>query len=260
MKKTRWWSWLWIILGCLYFFLPLAATFLFSLRAKKGAASFAAYLHVLSDPLFVRTFTFSVEMAALTICAALALIVPTAVWVHVRFPRAKPIVETIALLPFVIPPIVLVFGLISLYSRPPLPMVSSPVLLIAGYVVLSLPYVFRSVDTGLRAIDLRTLIEAAQSLGSHALSTLFRVVIPNLRAALLGAAFLAFSIVVGELTHAVMLAWPAFGPYMAQVGRDLAYEPAALSVISFLLTWGSIALMGALSRERGSRGSAAAAR
>ncbi|HVO37965.1 MAG TPA: ABC transporter permease subunit [Spirochaetia bacterium] len=257
MKKSRWWSWLWMVLGGLYFFLPLAATFLFSLRAKKGVTSFAAYIHVLSDPQFVKTFTFSVEMAALTIVAALALIVPTAVWVHVRFPRVKPLVETIALLPFVIPPIVLVFGLISLYSRPPLPIVSSPVLLIAGYVVLSLPYVFRSVDTGLRAIDLRTLVEAAQSLGSRAPTTLLRVVIPNLRAALLSAAFLTFSIVVGELTLAVMLAWPAFGPYMAQVGRNLAYEPAALSVISFLLTWGSIALMSVLTRGRGIRGTAA---
>ena len=30
-----------------------------------------------------------------------------------------------------------------------------------------------------------------------------------------------------------MLAWPAFGPYMALVGRDLAYEPAALAILSF---------------------------
>ena len=89
------------------------------------------------------------------------------------------------------------------------------------------------------------------------MTTLFRVVIPNLRVALLSAAFLTFSIVVGELTLAVMLGWPAFGPYMAQVGRDLAYEPAALSVISFLLTWGSIALMQAVSRGLGGQGSAA---
>jgi putative spermidine/putrescine transport system permease protein len=58
-----------------------------------------------------------------------------------------------------------------------------------------------------------------------------------MRPALLGAAFLTFAVVVGELTLAVLLAWPAFGPYMALVGRDLAYEPAALSIISFLLTW-----------------------
>ena len=248
MKRRRGWSWLWLVLGMIYFFLPLAATFLFSLRGKKGSLSFVAYAHVFSDPEFIRTFTFSLEMAVLTIVAGLALMVPTAIWVHLRLPRARPLIEIFALLPFVIPPIVLVFGLIRMYSRPPLALVTSPALLVGGYVVLSFPYVFRAVDAGLRAIDLRVLTEAAQSLGARWGTTLFRVVLPNIRVSLLSAAFLTFSIVVGELTLAVMLAWPAFGPYMALVGRDLAYEPAALAIISFLLTWGALLLMQVLSR------------
>ena len=255
MTRRRGWSWLWLALGAVYFFLPLVATFLFSLKGKKGVLSFVAYAHVLADPEFVRTFTFSLEMAAVTIVAGLVLMIPTAIWVHLRIPRARAFIEIFALLPFVIPPIVLVFGLIRMYSRPPFALVSSPVLLIAGYVVLSFPYVFRSVDTGLRAIDLRVLTEAAQSLGARWATILFRVILPNIRVAVLSAAFLTFSIVVGELTLAVMLAWPAFGPYMALVGRDLAYEPAALAIISFLLTWGSLVLMQFLSR--GPRGGAA---
>jgi putative spermidine/putrescine transport system permease protein len=255
MTRRRGWSWLWLVLGGAYFFLPLLATFLFSLKGKKGVVSFIAYAHVFSDPQFVQTFTFSLEMAVVTIVAGLALMIPTAIWVHLRLPRARPLIEIFALLPFVIPPIVLVFGLIRMYSRPPLALVSSPILLVAGYVVLSFPYVFRAVDAGLRAIDLRVLTEASQSLGARWGTTLFRVVLPNIRVSLLSAAFLTFSIVVGELTLAVMLAWPAFGPYMALVGRDLAYEPAALAIISFLLTWGSLALMQLLSR--GLRGPAA---
>ena len=49
------------------------------------------------------------------------LLLPTAFWVRLRVPRARPFVEFITLLPFVIPPIVLVFGLISTFSHPPLP-------------------------------------------------------------------------------------------------------------------------------------------
>ncbi len=248
MRRRRFWSWLWLALGALYFLLPLVATFLFSLRGKKAVLSFVAYAHVFSDPQFLRTFGFSLEMAVLTIAAGLALMIPTVIWVHLRLPRARALIEIFALLPFVIPPIVLVFGLIRMYSRPPLALVTSPVLLIAGYIVLSFPYIFRAVDAGLRAIDLRTLTEAAQSLGAKWRTTLFRVVLPNIRVSLLSAAFLTFSIVVGELTLAVMLAWPAFGPYMALVGRDLAYEPAALAIISFLLTWGSLLLIQLVSR------------
>jgi len=86
---------------------------------------------------------------------------------------------------------------------------------------------------------------------------MFKVVLPNLRVSLLSAAFLTFSIVIGELTLAVMLAWPAFGPYMALVGRDLAYEPAALAILSFLLTWGLIGLIQLASRSMAGQGSAA---
>ena len=256
MSARRGWAWLWMFFGFLYFFVPLAATFMFSLHGKKGVLSFAAYQRVFADPQFLRTFSFSFEMALCTIVVGLALIIPTVIWIHLRAPWAKPIVETFSLLPFVIPPIVLVFGLIRMYSAPPFQLVSSPALLVAGYVVLSFPYIYRAVDAGLRAMDLRGLTEAAQSLGASWGTIMFKVVLPNMRVSLLSAAFLTFSIVIGELTLAVMLAWPAFGPYMALVGRDLAYEPTALAILSFLLTWGLIGLIQFASRSLASSSSA----
>lgn len=248
MKKRSGLSWLWLCLGLVYFFLPLLATFLFSLHGRKGVLGFAAYERVFADPQFLKTFGFSLEMAVFTVLAGLALIVPTAIWIQLKVPKAKPLIEVLALMPFVIPPIILAFGLIRSYSKPPFALVSSPALLVAGYVIIAFPYIYRSVDAGLRAMDLRGLSEAAQSLGAGWGSLLFRVVLPNLRTALLSAVFLTFAIVIGELTLAVLLAWPAFGPYMALVGRDLAYEPAALAILSFALTWGSIGLIQALSR------------
>jgi ABC-type spermidine/putrescine transport system, permease component II len=232
-----------LVFGALYFFLPLVATFLFSLRGKKGVLSFAAYGRVLADPQFLKTFLFSLEMAVCTIAFGLVLIVPTAIWIHLRVPKAKTLMESLSLMPFVIPPIILAFGLIKTYSKPPFALVSSPALLVAGYVVICFPYMYRSVDSGLRAMDLRLLSEAAQSLGAGWASLLFRVALPSLRPAILSAVFLCFATVIGELTLAVLLAWPAFGPYMALVGRDLAYEPAALAIMSFALTWGAIGLM-----------------
>jgi putative spermidine/putrescine transport system permease protein len=242
-------------LGALYFFVPLLATFLFSLHGKRGALGFAAYHKVFADPQFLQTFSFSLEMAVCTIILGLALFLPTVIWIHLRAPWAKPIVEIFSLLPFVIPPIVLVFGLIRLYSGPPIPLVQSRFLLVAGYVVLSFPYIYRSVDAGLRAMDLRGLSEAAQSLGAGWLTIMFKVILPNMRVALLSATFLTFAIVIGELTLAVMLAWPAFGPYMALMGRDLAYEPAALAILSFMLTWGLISVIQVVSRRVGGNGS-----
>jgi putative spermidine/putrescine transport system permease protein len=249
-RRARFWSWFWFGLGVLYFLLPLYATLAFSLKARKGGLSLLAYENVLTDPRFIRTFIFSLEMAFISIIVSILLIVPTAYWVHLRLPRLRPVVEMVTLMPFVIPAVVLVFGLIRTYSRGPFALVSSPLLLVAGYVVLSLPYMYRAVDTGLRSMDVRSLTEAAQSLGAGWPTILFRIILPNLRTALLSGAFLTVAIVIGEFTLASLLSWPAFGPYMALLGQDRAYEPAALAIMSFGLTWVAMGLIYLLGRGR----------
>lgn len=241
------WSWFWMILGILYFFLPLLATFMFSLRAELGHLSFTAYSNVFSDPVFQLKFPASVLWAILTIIVAIVIFVPTAYWVRLKVPQFRSIVELITLLPFVIPAIVYVFGLVRTFSQPPLLIVDSPALLVAGYTVLSMPYMYRAIDTGLRAIDVQTLTEAAQSLGAGWGSILFKVIFPNIRVSILSGAFLSFAIVMGEYTLAQYLAKPAFAPYIALLIQNKAYEPAAATIISFALIWacmGVIQLIG----------------
>jgi len=255
MKRSTVWGWFWVILGVLYLVIPLWGAFDFSLRAERDVIGFAAYARAFADDDFWRTFIFSNQMALISIVISVLLIVLTAYWVQLKLPQLRPIVEFITLLPFVIPAIILVFGYIKLYSRPlavgPISLLppltntdfSTNILLVAGYVVLALPYMYRSVDNGLRAIDVRTLTEAAQSLGANWITIMFRIIMPNLRAALLSGALLTFAIVVGELTIATFLGRPAFGPYLQLLGQHKAYEPAALSIASFLLTWGAMILI-----------------
>jgi putative spermidine/putrescine transport system permease protein len=282
MKRGSLWAWLWFILGLIYFFLPLYATFDFSLRLKRGVLSFAAYENVFADERFINGFTFSLQMSLWTIIVCLLLIVPTAYWVHLRLPRVRPVVELITLMPFVIPAVVLTFGLIQVYAKShtvfgvSLPSVLSldlftlpglinvrdavaarapitlafPIVLIAAYTVLSFPYMYRAVDTGLRAMDVRTLTEAAQSLGASTPKILWYVIFPNLRAALLSGAFLTIAIVIGEFTFASLLVWPALGPYIQLIGANRAYEPAALSVISFAITWATLGVLQFITREQ----------
>ncbi|MGF2075352.1 ABC transporter permease, partial [Enterococcus casseliflavus] len=76
------------------------------------------------------------------------------------------------------------------------------VLLIGAYVMLSFPYMYRAIDTGLRSINARTLTEAAQSLGAGWTTILFRVIFPNIYISLLSGAFITFAIVMGEFTIA----------------------------------------------------------
>ncbi len=192
-------------------------------------------------------------MALATIMFGVLLVVPTAYWVRLKLPRLRPYIEFVTLLPLVIPAIVIVFGYIRLYNTSSwLPLTGTAmgtnILLMFGYATLSLPYMYRAVDTGLRTIDVATLTEAAQSLGAGWVTILARVILPNVLVAVLSGAFVTFAIVLGEFTMAALLNRPAFGPYMQLLGANRAYEPAALAVIAFAITWGCMALIQIVSR------------
>jgi putative spermidine/putrescine transport system permease protein len=239
---TRFVAWTIFLLGCLFFFLPLLGTVEFSLSMRREGYTFDAYRSVLENANFRATFGYSALMAVMTIVVGVLLVVPTAYWVRLRLPRLRPVIEFITLLPLVIPPIVIVFGYIRLYNTSSfLPLTGSTtgtnILLLFGYVVLALPYMYRAVDTGLRSIDVATLTEAAQSLGAGWGTILARIILPNVLVAVMSGAFLTFAIVIGEFVLAALLNRPAFGPFMQLIGANRAYEPAALAVIAFSITW-----------------------
>jgi putative spermidine/putrescine transport system permease protein len=248
VRQGKFWAWATAIAGTIYFLLPLIGTFEFSLRARRGVYSFDAYRSVLFDPEFQATFLYSVVMALLTIVMGVLVVTPTVFWVRLKLPAIRPLIEFVTLLPLVIPPIVLVFGYIRLYNTSSwLPLTGSAMgtnlLLMLGYTTLALPYMYRAIDTGLRTLDVRTITEAAQMLGAGWITILGRLILPNVLVAVLSGAFLTFAIVIGEYVLAALLNRPAFGPYMVWMGSNRAYEPAALAVIAFAITWACMGLI-----------------
>jgi putative spermidine/putrescine transport system permease protein len=253
MRSARFWPYAAFLCGLAYFIIPLIGMFEFSLRKRRGEYSLDAYTSVLTDPQFQQTFLYSLFMALVAIFIGVLLVVPTAYWVRLRLPKLRPIVEFVTLLPLVIPPVVLAFGYIRLFNTSSIvPFLGSEfgtdILLSCGYVVLALPYMYRAVDTGLRAIDILTLTEAAQGLGAGWAAIIFRVILPNVLVAVASGAFLTFAIVIGEYVISALLDRPAFGPYLVWIGSNKAYEPSALAVMTFAITWGCMALIQVITR------------
>jgi putative spermidine/putrescine transport system permease protein len=267
-------AWLIVLIGAAYLLVPLITQFDYSLRMRRDTLSFDAYTSVLAptaqeqarentSPVFgvkaPRLYTsllFSMVAAVLTIVFSTLVVVPTAYWVNLRVPALKPAVEFVTVLPFAIPGIVLVFGLLRTYSSPPLPFTNTEAgtlfLLVGGYTVFVLPYLYRAVDAGLRAIDLKTLTDAARSLGASWPAVIWRVILPNMRSAVLSGSLLTFVIALGEyvLVNYLFPDERAFGSYLASIGRNRIYEPAALTIMSFALTWALVLLI-----QRAARGS-----
>ena len=254
-------AWIAFLIGAIYFLVPLIGTFEFSLRMRRGEYSFDAYKAVFTDPNFQATFSYSIMLAIMTIIFGVLMVVPTAYWVRLRLPQLRPVIEFITLMPLVIPAIVIVFGYLRIYNSSSwLPFTASTratdLLLMFGYVTLSLPYMYRAIDTAMRTIDVQTLTEAAQSLGASWYTIMFKVIFPNVMSGVMSGAFITFAIVIGEFTLAALLNRPAFGPYLQLVGANRAYEPAALAIISFGITWLSIILLQLVSRFNKSKATA----
>jgi putative spermidine/putrescine transport system permease protein len=122
---------------------------------------------------------------------------------------------------------------------------------------MALPFVYRALDSGLRAIDVKTLVEAARSCGANWPQALVRTVLPNLRGALLNASFLTLALVLGEFTVAQLLGFQPFAVWIYSVGGSNAQLSVAVSVLSLVVTWAlllTLAGVGGRDKTASSRG------
>ncbi len=243
----------WLLLGLAYFVIPLAATMLFSLRDDQTASccTLENYGYILHDSEFWRTIRLSFVVALETIVVTLALLVPTVYWVHLKLPRLRPVIGFLALVPFVVAPIILVVGLLDVYRGTPQWFYGEPYgFLAAAYVIIAFPYMYFSLDTGFRSIDVHTLTEASQSLGASWPTTLFRVILPNIRAAALAGSFLTLAIVMGEYTIASLSQFNTFSVYVQYINQNKAYPAAAVTLLAFGITWAAMLALLAVGRGR----------
>jgi putative spermidine/putrescine transport system permease protein len=251
----------WLLVGATYFLLPLIATLLFSLKDETTGkcCSLGSYGSILDDPQFAKTLRLSFILSLETIALSLVLLVPTVYWVHLKLPRLRNVISFLALVPFVVPPIVLVVGLLDVLKPTPDWFYAKPYgFLVAAYVILAFPYVYFSLDAGFRSIDVHTLTEASQSLGATWRTTLFRVILPNVRTAALGGAFLTLAIVMGEFTIAVLGAFDTFPVYIQYINETKAYPAAAVSLMSFGITWAAMLALLLVGRRTGGQAVAGA--
>lgn len=239
-----------LAVAAIYFIGPLLAAFWFSIHNSVGTSG-RAYAHMFAAPGLTDALLLSLALSAVTVLVGLALLVPTMLLVHLRYPKVRPYVESLTLFPLVVPPIVLVVGVSRVIaygnSADPLSITGQlfnqllnarpPLVLVLEYVILVLPFTYRSIDSGLRAVDVRTLVEAALNLGAPWRAILLRVLLPALRTSVLTAAILAFALVFGEFTMASVLQYQTFTVWLLQFQNDDGQLSVALALMSLVLTW-----------------------
>ena len=220
------WRWVVLLVAGVYFLVPLAVAFRF--------AGIKAFGSVVSQSGFTSSLGLSVRLAVVTTVITIVLMLPTTVYIHLRLPALRRLMEGITILPIVIPPVVLIVGVLQIA---PGSLKNTPYLLGLEYVVLAMPFAYRAIDAGLRALDLKTIVEASNSLGASWTTTLLRVVLPNLTTALLSAVVLTVALVLGEYTMASLALYQTFPVWIYVNSQYSGQISVAASLLSLFVTW-----------------------
>lgn len=243
-RRQNLFRWVVVTLTMVFFGLPLFSMLEFTTRDVTGQRSGATWSALLDlgaiatrYPDLKAGFIASMGLAVLTVVIMLLLLVPTMTWVRLRLPGLGRTVEFLCLLPLTVPAIVLVVGLTPVYAWVTYFLGGNAIWLAFAYVVLVLPYAYRALDAGLRAIDVRTLSEAARSLGASWTTVMLRVILPNLRTAVLSASFLAVALTLGEFTIANLFSRTNLQVAMYLIGKSDSQISVAVGLASLVFAF-----------------------
>jgi putative spermidine/putrescine transport system permease protein len=241
---------LWVAFG-LFFLFPLYSMADFSTRDLiAGGRTLRAWTNLVADDALYEAIVVSLLLSVLTVVAMLAVLVPTMIWVRLRTPWAKPMVEFLCLLPLTIPALVIVVGLRNVYLWVTYLLGESALTLTFVYVVLVLPFAYRAIDASLSSIDLQTLAEAARSLGAGWTTTILRVVVPNIWSGILSAAFISIAVVLGEYTIASLSGYQTLQVQIVAIGKTDGPTSVAASLAVLLIAFVLLLALSVLTRGR----------
>jgi putative spermidine/putrescine transport system permease protein len=241
-----------LVLVGLFFAIPLYSMFRFSITTQglSGVRRWDAWKALVEDATLRGAIKTSLELALLTVVGMVVLLVPTMVWTRVRVPWARRIVEFICLIPLTIPAIVLVVGYSSVGQWVNYLVTDGALSLTFPYIILVLPYAYRSLDAGMSGIDVPTLSEAARSLGASWFTVIVRVILPNITSAVVSASFLSVTLVLGEFTGASLLNYVNLQVQILQEGQSNARVSTAASVAVLAFGFFLLLLLSSFSRRR----------
>ncbi len=224
-----------LVLG--YLFVPLIAALEFSTRGPQGTRTLEYWAAIFSSSDLIGVVGLSLAISVATVLGMLVLLATTMAWSYLRVPRARRIIEFLCLLPLAIPAVVIVVGVAPIYREIRVNLSSSPLMLALIYLVLVLPYAYRSIDGGLRSVDVATLADAARSMGAGWPRVMFQIIFPNIRTSLLSAAVLSVALVMGEYTISSLLSYRTFQVVLYALGKRDGSIAVAVSLASLVFVF-----------------------
>ncbi|HEY8805641.1 MAG TPA: ABC transporter permease subunit [Clostridium sp.] len=203
MKKKMWLHKTIIGVLMIYLLLPIIATFVYSIATEwyktilPPSYTLNWYKSLFSDTRFWYAMGRSLFVSIVPIIISLVAVMLALFVVTVYLPKYEKLFQTIVLLPYVIPGVVLAIALIKLFSNT---LGNSVWLLIFAYSVFILPFMYQGIRNSLRNINIKQLVEACELLGATKVQAFTKVVVANILPGIKVSILLSFSTLFGEFT------------------------------------------------------------
>ena len=188
-----------------YLFMPLILLLVGSFGSVwmnsllPSGLTFQWYLDLWEDVSFRNAFMVSMKVVFATCVLSTFLSLPLAYALHKGTSKGVKIAGRIAfLLPIAVPPVVLAFGFILVFSSDALPWLGSIWLLIAGHVILTLPYLLNTLVSDMRHLRLDELELAAECLGASFFERFMDIIVPLVRHSLASGLIMVAALSIGE--------------------------------------------------------------
>jgi putative spermidine/putrescine transport system permease protein len=233
----------------LYIAIPMVAVILYSLSTRwtshilPDGYTLAHWRDALGEDR-LRQAVFRTSWMALAVLALdVAVVVPAVYWQRVRNPRIRTLTELSAAIPFVLPFVVIAFGILKLMgmNETTARLLGTPWIIWLGHAAIAFPFLYWAVDGAMSAANVVGLNEAAQICGAMPLQTLRYVVLPNIGAGLAAGGMLVFATSFGEFAVVQILTGARF-ENVSLYSLDLlaqttshAEKLAVLTIITFVV-------------------------
>ena len=248
---VRFLAWLPLVALAIFILTPLLSSLTYSFFRSDGSFTTSGLTGLADSGKIIAPLTRSLIVSVLAVVVLVLTLVPAVVAVHLWAPRLRSLLSILCTLPLVVPAIAIVAGLsavlrsLASHGRGSLGMEINtllqnqdlPLVLVGTYVVLCLPFTFRSIDAGLSTLPLRTLYESSSILGAGLWTTLWRAVIPNIRGPVMFSAFFTFALSIAEYTVAATLSINTLPVFLNTLSNTNFRGSITLSVLLNLTTW-----------------------
>ena len=235
--------------------LPQIYIIYLSFRNSKGSVfkpgySFDNYNLALKKKLLLATSN-TVVMGAIALTVIILLAILIAYVVVRRSSVLSHSIDTVAMLPYIMPGAVIGISLLIAYGSKPLALTGTMTIMILSFIIRRLPYTIRSATATLQQIPM-SIEEAAISLGASKMKTFMGITVPMMSNGILSGAILSWVAIVTELSSSVILYSNKTTTLTMQayiyIGRGEYGTAAAFAAILTIITAISLLIYMALSK------------